>query len=735
MTIGAAVAINVIPGVGQVLSGALGAAFSGTAIGGGVTAFGYAAAQAVVGALTLGLTVAGVQSLGGILGLGPNAPKADTTQTALKTPRPPRYAAYGESRLYFSYSLYETASDGTAVDVGAVHDGKLTSVTSFYLADDKITLSGNTVNAGSDGRYGSGKMKLYWTDGSSPGSPFAAVAAKLPGIWTTNHRGDGVVMMALLSSPVKSKNFLDIYPNGVPVPSMVAKWQACPDLHAADPLNEAGWTWTENVVRQLVHYMLVREAPKPTINEDDPAYPAQLAALRLAYWNAKIAPSLAYWRAAQDVCDEAIALKAGGTEPRYRSCLSHSLVSKHGEVKAALLSLCDGWMATRSDGSYAIYAGKYYAPTVTIGPEHIVAYEWEGVGVDDDTAINTLVCSYVSAAHDYNSVETDAWRDEDDIAERGSELSDNLDLQTPSWGQVRRLAKRKMARTNAPFRGTITTNVAGRIARGHRYINLTIAEAGATFFDGVAEITAVTRNVATGGLTFSWVSVDPNIDAWNPATEEGDPAAVGDRVASQPLETPTISEADPQFSSDGTAAQVQVEVDAPDRDDLTWYARWKESSAAVWNEQTYSDIDAGTAVTLLVGLVPLNSSIDVAVAYQVGDGRVSEWSTTETVSTSTAGLAPPPPTELTATGGTGESSVSWRNPTSGNLAYLRVYRGPTTSFGDASLISGDIVGGLGEVMSLDDTGLSAGTYYYWVRAFNATGVGSTAAGPDDAVVT
>lgn len=708
LTIGAAVAINVVPGIGQAISGAI------VGIGGGTFAA-YGVAQAVVGALTLGLTAAGLQSVGGLLAGGP--PKPEATETAIKISRPARISCYGERRLYGAFILYETNGSGVAVDVFAVHDGQLTEVVQFYLNDDAVSLVGDVVQPGDDGRYGDlspPKVRLYHTDGSSPGTPIAAIVSALPGIWTANHRGDGVVLLAQTCRPVKAENFLEVYPNGAPTPSMAAKWQKCPDLHAADPTDEAGWTWTENVVRQLAHYMLVRER---------------------ADYATKIGPAIDMWRAAQDVCDEAVPLKAGGTEARYRSCLAHKHTDKHGDVKAGLLSLCDGWMATRADGAYAIYAGKFEAPTVTINGEHIVSYDWQGVGVDDDTAINEIVCSYVSKAHDYNSVECDAWRDEDDISQRGSILSDSLDLQTPSWGQVRRLAKRKMARSNALYRGTITTNNKGRIARGHRYIHLTLAEAGTTFFDGVVEITSVTRNMATGGITFSWVAADPNIDSWNPATEEGEPAAIGDRVAPQPLTTPTIDDADPQFSADGTSALILIDVNAPDRDDLTWFARWKIDTNTVWNEQSYSDIDAGSLVTLLVGLVPTNSMIDVAVAYQIGDGRVSDWSLTETVDTSTSVLAPPPPTELSATGGVGEASVSWRNPTSGNLAYLRVYRGTTTSFGDASLISGDIVGGLGEVMSLDDTGLAAGTYQYWVRAFNGAGIGSTVAGPAEATVT
>lgn len=711
LTIGVAIAVNVVPGIGPAISGTI------VGIGGGTFAA-LGVANAVVGALTLGATVAGLQAAGGLLGLGPNIPKPEAASTAIKTPRPPRVSAYGEMRLYGANILFENAN-GKAVDVWAVHDGQLTQIVQFYLNDDKVTVAGGGAvsMSGGDGRYsvdGESKTSLFYTDGSSPGIAIPQIVSALPGIWTSNHRGDGVVLLGQIARPVKAEVFLETFPNGAPLPSIAAKWQKCPDLHAADPTNQSGWTWTENVVRQLVHYMLVREGVD---------------------YATKISPAIEMWRAAQDVCDEAVPLKAGGTEARYRSCFAHKHTDKHGDVKAALLSLCDGWMATRADGAYAIYAGKFEAPTVTINSEHIVSYDWQGVGVDDDSAINEIICSYVSKAHDYNSVECDAWRDEDGISERGAILSDAIDGQTPSWGQVRRLAKRKMARTNALYRGTITTNIKGRIARGQRYINLTLTEAGSTFFDGVAEITSVTRNMATGGITFSWVAADPNIDAWNAATEEGEPAAKGYRVALSPLTPPTIDDVEPQFSGDGASAQILIDVNAPDRDDLTWFARWKLDTATVWNEQAYSDIDAGLLVTLLVGLVPTNSMVDVAVSYSVGDGRTSSWSLTETVDTSTSLLAPPPPTELSATGAAGEASVSWRNPTSGNLAYLRVYRGTTTSFGSASLISGDIVGGLGEVMSLDDTGLTAGTYYYFVRAFNGADVGSIVAGPAEAAVT
>ncbi|WP_313326221.1 hypothetical protein [Sphingobium yanoikuyae] len=590
----AGVALQGIPGVGQVI---------GTA-----------------------LITAGLSQIASAI-LAPGLPKTETAESAIKSPRPPRVGAYGAMRLYGACILYETGPNGAAIDAWAVHDGMMTSPLAFYLNDDKVThksgvsYPGGLVNGLADGRYGDDTTRLYWTDGRTPGTSVPLIVSELPGVWSSNHRGDGVCLLYLRCASVKSKNFLKRFPNGAPTPSIAAQWQKCPDPWAADPANPAGWTWTENPIRHLMHYKIVREG--------------------LDY-SAKIAPTISYWRAASDVCNEAVALRGGGSEARYRSCVTHKLTDKHADVTNAILACCDGWIAPRADGALVVFAGKYQAPTVTIDGRHIIAYEWKGVGVDDDQAINELLCSYISAPHDYASVEADAWRDEDNISERGQVLSSTLELPVPSHGQIRRLAKRKIAKVNALYRGSVSTNVAGKIARGHRFINLHLEEAGAVFYSGPVEIIAIRRNMATGGITFDWVAADPNIDAWSPATEEGLPAAIGNRVALTPLDTPTITSAVLDYSDsssgDGSGARVRIIAAGPDRDDLTWYARWKTSTGSVWNESEYSDIDPGASVELLTGFVPVDAMIDVQVAYQVGDGRVSDWSATATVNTTTSGM-------------------------------------------------------------------------------------------------
>ena len=103
----------------------------------GATGFGIG-----VSASTLFLVSAGLTAAGSLLG-GQASPRPESTETAIKTPRPPRVSSYGRRRLYGSgYWLFETASDGTAVDVYPIHDGKMSSVVQFYLNDDPVTLTG-----------------------------------------------------------------------------------------------------------------------------------------------------------------------------------------------------------------------------------------------------------------------------------------------------------------------------------------------------------------------------------------------------------------------------------------------------------------------------------------------------------------------------------------------------------------------------------------------------------------
>lgn len=640
--------------------------------------------------------------LGRIAGAVAPHPKPQLTETALKSPTPPRVSGYGVGRHYMAFALYVTNKDGIAIDVGAFHDGKVNAITGYYLGDTKITLlSSGRVQGGEAEQFGqdSDIVKVFTRLGNDTETAFSEVIAKVPDQWTSEHRGDGVVTGCVLTNPTKSKYYQKIFPTGGPnnMPlSLVMERQLVFDWRdeTQSVTDHSTWKYSENAILHLAHYELVRD------NKD---------------WATHFVPTLAYWTAAANVCDEDVPLKgvqtimtekadAGSghitvtsinglavgmtivisatgdtsltetrtvtdisgmvlglsspldndhpsasqvawsssegspaTEKRYRSCLAHQHTDAHKSVVSGLLACCDGWLSPRSDGALVVYAGRYVDPTVTIGPDQIVSYSLQD-GVEEESAINSVSVTYVSANHDFNVVDTDPWEDTDDITERGKILSTQLANQVPSHSQARRLAKAAVARTNAAQRGTCTTNSAGKIMLGQRFIRLQLIDAGTTFLDAVVEIQApVKRNPITGGISFAWVLADPNMYEWNPATEEGDPAPVGNRIAAAPLDAAVIESVDLRYDQDSgsetSGVRLLVTILSPLRDDATWYVRWRAQGDVSWIEQQYGDVDPSSGVQLLTGFVTVNRTIEVEATYSAGDGRVATWSDTSTVST------------------------------------------------------------------------------------------------------
>lgn len=563
--------------------------------------------------------------LSGLL-TGGGSSKSDRTERAIKSPTPSRNRSFGIRRLHGSWMLFDTAANGTTVDVWAFHDGRANAITQAYINDDPVTVTGGFVDGLADGTYGDGKVGAGWNLGLATETAFAAVVALMPGIWTTAHRGDGIVSAYLTKSPVKSKNFIEVYPQGDNATlSLAGEWRLCfdPREPGHDPDDPDTWAFTENAALHLLNFYMV-----------DREYNYAL----------KLEPVIGYWIDAADHCDEVMSLDAGGTEPRYRGAVAYDLTAVPGDVVSELLGCFDGWTALDAEGRQTVYSGQIYTPTVSVGPEQIVGYSHQSF-VEDENHVNELIVQYISADHKYDTVEAQAWRDEADISATGRVNSDGFAPQVPSHTQARRLAKRAMLRRNAPNRGTVTTNFSGRSVIGQRFIYLTIEEAGAAFFSGVVEVMGVERDYDTGGVTFEWVEAVPEMDEWNPATEDGYGASEATRVGQVALDAPQITSA-VFFGTDNTGtatpgARIRITATGPDRDDLTWFVRWRTEGAATWGgELEYTDVDPGASVTLETDFVPADSSVEVQVAYRIGDGRFSPWSievnvTTETITADT----------------------------------------------------------------------------------------------------
>lgn len=413
------------------------------------------------------------------------------------------------------------------------------------------------------------------------------------------------------------------------------------------------------------------------------------------------------------------------TEPRYRCCVVHKLTDPHKDTLAAIRACYDGWVAPREDGARVCYSGRYYVPSVTIGPDEIVSFSFDN-GIEDENAVNELTLTYISSEHNYFAVDCTPWRDDEDISTRGRVASQPLQNQVPSYTQARRLAKRQLSRLMATYRGTITTNAAGRSVVGQRYIIVNQTEGGSTWYNGPAEITKLTYNLQTGGVTFDWVAADPNADEWNIATEAGDPAPVGNVVTGVNLTAPTITAAVSDFSAvsdDGTGVRVDITVSGLNRDDVTWFARWRVQGAAVWNEQEYTDIDPGASVQLVTGFVPTGQTIEVEAAYKTGDGRISDYSDAFTVDSSTDTTPPDAATSITVVSWSDTLSLSTDAIARATSYRWRFYKADGTTLLRTIITSDRSVGYTAAQAGTDGVQRS---YIVHVAGVNAAGAGTEA---------
>lgn len=554
-----------------------------------------------------------------LLAGSPSLPRPNDGKQAKREPIPVRITGVGQARFAGATMLYEE-KDGVAYVVNALHDGKITSIEQIYLNDDLVTLTDGIVDEGSDGRYGQDKIRITTRLGLATETAHAAIVSALSPIWSNNHRGDGIASLGMICGKVAAEDYSRIYPNQLPQPSVVMKMSACWDPRdSAQAYDDPDtWTWTENPALQLLFYLT-----SPLGKGEDVV--------------TRILPELDSWKRAANICDEEVALKGGGTEPRYRAGGIWQHNNNPSDVIGTILATFDGWMGETGTGAFKVFAGQYYPPTVSIAANHITGFHVQRF-TPDESAVNEIAFSYTSRAHKWAEVQGQSWRDEADISARGKTRTITSNLTWVfSHSQCRRLAKREMHRATSSARGSVRTDLAGFQALGERYIALTLPDIPSlgTF---AAQVSNVQIDCENNALSFDWVMVDETIDDWDEDAEEGDPP--------------------------------------PELDEV---------------------ISTGS-----------NSAVTAA------------------------------PTDVEATGGVGEATITWRNPNSFNFAGAVVLRAASTDdFEDATVVSGGsaLAGGLGAMMEFTDTPVSAGSYKYWVVAVTSALQQSSPGGPDTATVT
>ncbi|WP_316165409.1 MULTISPECIES: phage tail protein [unclassified Bradyrhizobium] len=490
------------------------------------------ASVAVVGSVTVATVVGTAALIGASIGLQyalaagnrGDTPKPEEGSQPLKQAIPPRIKGYGTNRLAGYYMLFEAHGNppATAYMVCALHQGRISAYRGFYLHDDALTMYLDITHGGvsqvapwdSHGRYQNVQFEVFLGAASQTASvQLTTSGSAIPGIWSTDHRGDGVAnMVVICGGDADPKNFSNSYPHNLPVPSAICDcaliWD--PRDPAQSRTNPATWTFSKNPVLQLIDYL----------TSDEGGLGLDFATV--------IAPNLAAWMVEASMCDQAVDTATPGVqEPRYQSNGWFTYDNTPADIIGGILATCDGWLGETGDGALAIVVGVYRAPTdPPITEKHIVGFALS-YGQADEQLINQLDISYTDPAQNYVTVAANPWRDEASISAVGEAKPKPLELKwVHSYTQARRLADRAMQRLNPRLTGSFSTTLYGLRYLGRRWVPIKYPFISG-LQDNVVEIQSAEVDLKRGRITWQFSLIATSeIEAFDPGADANTPPVV-----------------------------------------------------------------------------------------------------------------------------------------------------------------------------------------------------------------
>jgi hypothetical protein len=680
---------------------------------GGFSLFGATISYAAIAsAIVTTAIVAGVQYL-----LTPKPPKPEDGRAPQTQPIPYRFWGVGEARLAGALMLWE-ALDNLMYSVQAIVGHRINAYTGYYLNDDKVTLiGGNRVQSPGRARYGenSDLVYIYSRLGLVPETPIAEFVSRLSGqsIWTNAHRGDGQASVGMICVGPAADMFVKCFPYGKPALSVVAQLALVWDFRnpAQDPEDPSTWTFSKNSILILAWH----ECFNPFGTKRD--------------FRKALLPVLDMWQEEADVCDEDVPRAAGGTEKRYECGGFDTTDHDPKSGTNAILASCDGWMCERGDGALLIVAGKFrekYVATLTdadiVG--HTVQHD-----VLPEEEVNQFIPKFTYPATDYTTTDTDYFEDTDAQITAGRVLpQDGNYIWVQQWRQARRLGKREFARARAKKRGTLDVRFTGINAIYAPWVRLSTPRRLPSLDGKLINNRRSVLSVSRGGFQMTFVMMPDDIDAWNPADDEGAAPPVPPKPVSDGIPKPIIDTA--AAVSGGGTVYVRLVLTDPSREDLYPTVRYRISDVGggipgAWVEQKFPDATPDSGLIVVnTNPVPANTSIDVQAAYIGSNNTYGDWSDTETLVSTVDTTPPAAVTNVVPTGGVGQVALTWDTPNSANYVATNIRRNTVNNEGTATVVRTEY-GAPSSADAWTNTGLAAGTYYYWLRAVNGSGVEST----------
>lgn len=686
----------------------------------GATGF---AATLITAVVTIGFTVGTGLLVNAIF--GPGRPKPSDGQQETREAIGSRYRSYGIVHSSGQITFLESR-DGTLAKVITLDTCKTSEILQHRINDNPVTVAGGTVT---DAHF-HGALHIYTREGDPDQTAIGELTAKFAE-WTADHRQRGCSHVALICDPVKQKLFSEVYNNRIPEYSQVRKGAPVYDPRLDDtavigfdlagaPIMGAGpqrvadettWGWNDN-------------GPLVTAN-----YWAHADGYGGGYDNVN------WTNIAQeaDHADEEVITVGAETIARWRIWARYALATEERRaVLTSMLQAIDGFCWQDAEAKFNLICGRWVEPTVVITDDHILSMT-ATLGPDAQKRVSAIKMLYTEAAIGYREQESNT------IAVPAAEADPNTDPQAvqayyiPHHNQAMRVGKLLANQLGEErWHQTLMLNLFGLNLIGERFCRVESAQLGVSAYFKVGGLKLHLAAEPPIVEVRSLDEVKPEDWTFDAATEEGTPP--GGSEAPPPdvtVPVPTGLEVSAVQILLGQSNGVAIEAawDDPGRPDLSFEVQYRPSAGGAWLQMAV-DSEARTARS---GPVDSGTEYEVQVRAVTLGGRASDWSASVTlVPTATVTLSPP--TGLSAVGSAGAADVSFSMPTSPNLAYARLYHNTANDFGSATQVGGNIAAGPGVGVTINDSGLAAGTEYYWARAFDGVGGQSTVAGPATATI-
>jgi len=655
----------------------------GYVIGAGIAAIGGTVRGQL--ALGVGTTLLGNALFGG--GAGSNfrpptlsGPSPSQRLVNFSQPMTPLQTVYGRARVGGPVA-FTGFTDGKRHYTVLVAAHRTQGPQVHYLDEREVTLdASNEVDTPPMAGYGSIRP---FTGADGADAQLQAAFSEI----TSAHDFDGLSGAHLWAKRPPADEFTAVYPNG-------RQWAYLPVWrghdYVYDPRTDS-YGYTENAALIIAHWIT------ETLNRD-------------VDWEDLVATEA-------DVCDETVTTLAG-TENRW--IIGGALQdSEDVETQRAKLgAACDAFFWEDTNGKVGFRVGRWIEPTITLTDDDFLSVNvTEGQWGAD--AVTEVQVRYIEPDYKWREAPL-VWEIDSTSTRKRADVP--LDLVHES-NQASRIAKRlaKVKRPAYKLRGVL--NLSGYEVIGERFVSINHAGLGiSTTF----EIDKLERSA--DGLTFaleahSSEEADFDFDA---ATEELVPPERGEVVSDNDVTAPT------GVTATSIGSDI-IEVDwTPADASLTQQVRHTADSTGT---AVIEDVPAGQRPYQITGLVD-GETYDIELRNRTAALRPSTWKpdTPLSVTVVSNSTAPAAHTAFSTSLSGSDVTVNFTAPNDPNYYATRVYRGTTSTFADATLVRTEY-GIPSNADSWTDTGLSAGTYYYWVAPINGSGVEGPATGPESETVT